>query len=67
MANDKQKLAREAQSQLRKAGDHAKKAGQIFKLIGDPDGEKVSKKVSDASEEGDKYVDRRLGGAQNGG
>jgi hypothetical protein len=61
MSESKKGLAKEAKEQFQRAKESTKRASDIFKLIGDKDGEKLANDAARVIEDGQKYIDKRLG------
>ncbi|MFA5048375.1 MAG: hypothetical protein WC516_05140 [Patescibacteria group bacterium] len=58
--------ADEAGKEFKKAKDHAKITKEYLKSAGDSEGEKHAAVVEKVADEGEKYVQKRLGSPQKG-
>ena len=64
MSKETIRKANDAKQFIKKAGDYTKEAKEIFKKIGDSEGERHASEIEKKIDEGYKYVEKRLGGAQ---
>lgn len=62
MSREKRDLAKQAQRRLREAKDNSREAQKIFRVIGDPDGEKFAGDAAKHAENGEEHVTKKLGG-----
>jgi len=62
MSKENRDLARVAQKHLKEAKENSKEAQKIFKIINDPDGEKIAGDVVKKAEDAEGYVSKRLNG-----
>ena len=53
-------LADSAKEDLKHSEDYAKSASKKFKIIGDPDGEKIADDTAKIAKKGVKHVEKRL-------
>jgi len=59
--SSKKDLAKQAKEHFRAAKQSVRKAKDIFRFIGDKDGEKVADNAIKSNEDGESYVEKRLG------
>ena len=62
MSKEKRDLAKQAQRHLKEAKEYSKEAQKIFKVIGDPDGEKFAGDAAKHAQNGEEHVIKKLGG-----
>jgi len=62
MSREKRDLAKQAQRRLREAKENSREAQKIFRVIGDPDGEKFAGDAAKHAENGEEHVTKKLGG-----
>ena len=62
MSKEKRDMAKKAQEHLKEAKEHSRNAEKIFKVIGDPAGEKFAGDAARHASEGEEHVSRKLGG-----
>ena len=62
MSKENRDLAKVAQKHLKQAKENSKEAQKIFKIINDPDGEKIAGNVARQAEDAEGYVSKKLGG-----
>lgn len=65
MSNANKDAARKANGFLRSAKDYAREAKEIFKKIGDSEGERHAAASEKAADDGSKHVEKVLGGPKN--
>lgn len=62
MSKEKRDMAKQAQKHLKEAKEHSENAEKIFRVIGDPAGEKFAGDAAKHAREGEDHVTKKLGG-----
>ena len=61
MSKEKREMAKKAQEHLKEAKENSQAAEKIFKVVGDPDGERFARDAAKTAQDGEEHVSKKLG------
>jgi hypothetical protein len=61
MSKEKREMAKKAHEHLKEAKESSREAEKIFRVVGDPDGERFARDAAKAAQDGEEHVIKKLG------